>query len=682
MPVLQSFADELCKVAISPLAHSIAKNSLMGMGFEAAFNPDATPLSTVREGVGFGVGDEVATAFARGMGFGRIGQIAAGMLGGSFLARALRKRFADKPIRHAVDKLPDTPEFRAIKQAAATKSILTPQSSNVSGYSYDPETSSLNVTFKSGGTYTYKGVPASALRALARNKSVGKTINKIKATAEYEKIGAPLTHAQIGQRMQRRNQKLLIDAEKTPVDETDVDMTAPYAAFRAKMHAGAPKLAAMTAFGEDHYDESDDAGWKDKLPGGLADDKFPHDFDFEALDKGIKVELEHTKDRRLAMEIAMDHLTEDGSYYDKLEKMEKKSHIDTSRRVPTKIKSEAAKAGLGVMPYSKSSNSVYVPIVEDGVMVGMLNPRERWLENAGKKVREHRVGDIYISPEHRGKGYASKAIREYFADKKSGSAVILDSNADSRRAFERAGFSRTDRTKEISGKPAHVYRLDKTAMLRERLREGASHDAEMAAQSLKEERQAIKDYGHRLKQTKNQPLHHALAHALKEERSHAHMFKGVLNKQASSIMDAFSIRRRQMEKSSGIAKKQRAFDGLTLKIEQEPGDIREGVSKSGHSWSRMMHASYGYVAGTGGMGADGEAIDVYLAKDPVPGADVYQVSQNKKDGGFDEHKYMLGYPDAETAKREYLRHMPEWAFGSIRPESMDDFRSKYNKAAS
>jgi len=626
--LIPAFADELCKVAMNPLAASIAKNSLMGMGFEAAFNPDATPLSTVREGVGFGVGDELAGAVARGMGFGRIVQMAAGMLGGTSLAGVLRKRFAGAPVQHAVDKLPNTPEFMRIKQAAATKSILTPQSSNVSGYSYDPDTQALNVTFKSGGTYTYKGVPASALRALARNKSVGKTINKIKAGAEYEKIGK------------------------------------------------------QTAFGDDHYDDADDTGWKDHLHGGLADDKFPSDFDFDALDKGIKVELEHSKDRRLAMEIAMDHLTEDKSYYDKLEKMEKKSHIDTSRRVPTKIKSEAAKAGLGVMPYSKSSNSVYVPIVEDGVMVGMLNPRERWLENAGKKVREHRVGDIYISPEHRGKGYASKAIREYFADKKSGSAVILDSNADSRRAFERAGFSRTDRTKEISGKPAHVYRLDKTAMLRERLREGASHDAEMAAQSLKEERQAIKDYGHRLKQTKNQPLHHALAHALKEERSHAHMFKGVLNKQASSIMDAFSIRRRQMEKSSGIAKKQRAFDGLTLKIEQEPGDIREGVSKSGHSWSRMMHASYGYVAGTGGMGADGEAIDVYLAKDPVPGADVYQVSQNKKDGGFDEHKYMLGYPDAETAKREYLRHMPEWAFGSIRPESMDDFRSKYNKAAS
>jgi len=419
-----AFADELLKVAIAPLAKEMARSTLMSMGFESVFNPDSTPLSVAREGVGFGVGDVGATALARGMGFGRIGQFAAGMLGGSVLANALRKRFADKPVQHAIDKLPDTPEFKAIKQAAAMKSVLTPQSSNVSGYSYDPATQALNVTFKSGGTYTYKGVPKSAVRSLARNKSVGKTINKIKATAEYEKV------------------------------------------------------AKLTAFGEDQYSESDDAGWKDKLPGGAADDKFPEDFDFEALDKGMKHEIEHTKDRNLAMEIAMDHLTEDPNHY------------------------------------------------------------------------------------------------------------------------------------------------EKTAMLRERVREGAP-----------------------------------------------------------SIIDRAARRRRSMMKSAGVAKKQRNFDGLTLKIEEEPGDIRSGTSREGRSWSRKMHASYGYVAGTGGLGADGEAIDVYLAADPLEGAEVYRVSQNKKAGGFDEHKYMLGYPNAEAAKAEYLRHMPEWAFGSMKAESMDRFRSKYERKA-
>jgi len=63
--------------------------------------------------------------------------------------------------------------------------------------------------------------------------------------------------------------------------------------------------------------------YTDKLPGGLADKKTPKDFDQKALKKGIKFELEHTDDHALAKEIAMDHLTEDPRYYEKLEQMEK-----------------------------------------------------------------------------------------------------------------------------------------------------------------------------------------------------------------------------------------------------------------------------------------------------------------------------------------------------------------------
>lgn len=62
--------------------------------------------------------------------------------------------------------------------------------------------------------------------------------------------------------------------------------------------------------------------WEDQLPGGLADDKSPDDFDPEAVLKGMKVELEHTGDRKIAVEIALDHLTEDPEYYDKLEQIE------------------------------------------------------------------------------------------------------------------------------------------------------------------------------------------------------------------------------------------------------------------------------------------------------------------------------------------------------------------------
>lgn len=42
------------------------------------------------------------------------------------------------------------------------------------------------------------------------------------------------------------------------------------------------------------------------------------------LNKGIKVEVEHTKDKETAKKIAMDHLFENPNYYTNLRKIEKK----------------------------------------------------------------------------------------------------------------------------------------------------------------------------------------------------------------------------------------------------------------------------------------------------------------------------------------------------------------------
>jgi hypothetical protein len=44
----------------------------------------------------------------------------------------------------------------------------------------------------------------------------------------------------------------------------------------------------------------------------------------KALEKGIKVEKEHTKNRLVAKKIALDHLNEDLGYYTKLRKIERK----------------------------------------------------------------------------------------------------------------------------------------------------------------------------------------------------------------------------------------------------------------------------------------------------------------------------------------------------------------------
>jgi hypothetical protein len=73
------------------------------------------------------------------------------------------------------------------------------------------------------------------------------------------------------------------------------------------------------------YDDSTDSTSKDKIKDMYKKLKLE-------LDKGIKVEMEHTKSRVMAKEIAMDHLFEDPNYYNKLKKVEGKKSWEKSAK--------------------------------------------------------------------------------------------------------------------------------------------------------------------------------------------------------------------------------------------------------------------------------------------------------------------------------------------------------------
>ncbi len=62
--------------------------------------------------------------------------------------------------------------------------------------------------------------------------------------------------------------------------------------------------------------------WRDKIPGGNANGDTPADYEKSQVEKGKKVELEHSKDPDIAEEIAIDHLEEHDDYYIGLEHME------------------------------------------------------------------------------------------------------------------------------------------------------------------------------------------------------------------------------------------------------------------------------------------------------------------------------------------------------------------------
>jgi len=79
---------------------------------------------------------------------------------------------------------------------------------------------------------------------------------------------------------------------------------------------------------------------KDELRGGLGDNYPDERYDSNQLEKGIKVELEHTDDPKKAKEITKDHLEESkdfkggtgAKYYNKLEDMEDKIEDELSSK--------------------------------------------------------------------------------------------------------------------------------------------------------------------------------------------------------------------------------------------------------------------------------------------------------------------------------------------------------------
>lgn len=138
------------------------------------------------------------------------------------------------------------------------------------------------------------------------------------------------------------------------------------------------------------------------------------------------------------------------------------------------------------------------------------------------------------------------------------------------------------------------------------------------------------------------------------------------------------------KEAGNYAKGHVSWQGIPITIESAKGTKRRGQSRAGKKWSVTMRNHYGYIKRTK-SDADGDQIDVFLADDGKPGADlnsdiVFVVNQHKLNGDFDEHKCMLGFTNAEAAKAAYLsNYSPGWkGFGSIAPMTLDRFKEWIN----
>lgn len=96
------------------------------------------------------------------------------------------------------------------------------------------------------------------------------------------------------------------------------------------------------------------------------------------------------------------------------------------------------------------------------------------------------------------------------------------------------------------------------------------------------------------------------------------------------------------------------FQGIPINVENVKGSTRSGTSPDGTTWSITMGAHYGEVAGS--VGADGDAVDVYVGDDAhAPEVYVFQV-RDLGTGDFDEVKAFLGYPSLDAANAAFRAH--------------------------
>jgi len=109
------------------------------------------------------------------------------------------------------------------------------------------------------------------------------------------------------------------------------------------------------------------------------------------LDKGIKVELEHTKDREIAREIALDHINEDPHYYNKLSKANIKESTDSEIHNYHKLDRILAKLCEMVVKgqsFDKDYGMVAACVLDtDNKIVAGLNS----LGTDGKRIHAERV---------------------------------------------------------------------------------------------------------------------------------------------------------------------------------------------------------------------------------------------------------------------------------------------------
>lgn len=115
------------------------------------------------------------------------------------------------------------------------------------------------------------------------------------------------------------------------------------------------------------------------------------------------------------------------------------------------------------------------------------------------------------------------------------------------------------------------------------------------------------------------------------------------------------------------------LNGFEIAIENPKGSTRRGTAQDGTEWESQMAHHYGDIKGT--TAADGDNLDVFVGENPSS-PQAYIIDQVDEDGGFDEHKVMLGFDSLDDARQGYLDNYEDgWkGLGEISETSVENFR--------
>lgn len=107
------------------------------------------------------------------------------------------------------------------------------------------------------------------------------------------------------------------------------------------------------------------------------------------------------------------------------------------------------------------------------------------------------------------------------------------------------------------------------------------------------------------------------------------------------------------KKAGNYKKGHLRLHGMDISIENPRGSMRSGISPDGKPWNTKLKNHYGYIKKS--ISKDGDHLDCFIGNSP-DSKTIFIINQRKYDGGFDEHKALLGFNKFTDALIGYLNN--------------------------